>query len=78
MNKQEKEYYATKDVIEVYPMTNWGGIEILDVINDHIVYRFNFGEPKEPHKAKIKYGVRHNTFRTCAGYSIKLCECMYC
>lgn len=79
MTRQEKEYYTTKDVIATYTLSNWGGIEILDIlygINDYVVYRYNFGEPQEVHKAKINYGVNHSSFRTFAGYSIRLDECM--
>lgn len=79
MTKQEKEQYKDKRVIAVYPMSNWGGIEILDIlygIEDYVIYRFNFGEPQEVHKAKIRYGVNHSSFKTCAGYSVRFDECL--
>ena len=79
MTKEEKKAYEEKQPVAVYPMCNWGGIEILDIlygIEDYVVYRFNFGEPQEPHKAKIRYGVNHSSFRTPAGYSVRLDECM--
>lgn len=79
MTKKEKQEYENKRPVGVYPMTNWGGIEILDIlygIEDYVVYRFNFGEPQELHRAKIRYGVNHSSFRTSAGYSIRLDECM--
>jgi hypothetical protein len=79
MNKQEKMEYKDKQPVAVYPMSNWGGIEILDIlygIDDSVVYRFNFGEPQEVHRAKINYGVNHSSFRTTAGYSVRLDECM--
>lgn len=79
MNKTEKKAYESKQPVAVYPMSNWGGIEILDIlygIEDYVVYRFNFGEPQELHRAKINYGVNHSSFRTSAGYSIRLDECM--
>lgn len=75
MNKAEKKAYESKEPVAVYPMSNWGGIEILDIlygIEDYVVYRFNFGKPQELHKAKIRYGVNHISFRTSAGYSIRL------
>lgn len=78
MNKEEKKAYESKEPVAVYPMTNWGGIEILDIlygIEDYVVYRFNFGEPQELHKAKIRYGVNHSSFRTPAGYSVRLDDC---
>lgn len=79
MTKQEKKEYENKRPIGVYCLSNWGGIEILDIlygIDDYVVYRFNFGEPQELHRAKINYGVNHSSFRTSAGYSIRLDECM--
>lgn len=77
MTKKEQEMYLEKKPIAVYPMTNWGGIEIMDIlygIDDKVVYRFNFGEPQECHVAKVTGS--HNRFRTTAGYSIRLDECM--
>lgn len=77
MTKQEQAKYLEKKPIAVYPMSNRGGIEIMDIIHgidDKVVYRFNFGEPKECHVAKIRGS--HNRFKTTAGYSIRLDECM--
>lgn len=79
MTKEEKLMYAEKKPIATYCMSNWGGIEILDIlygIDDAVVYRWNFGTPSEVHKAKIRYGVNHSSFKTSAGYSIRLEECM--
>ena len=78
MTKEEKRAYEGKRPIATYLMNNWGGIEIMDIlygIDDYVVYRFNFGEPQELHTAKIRYGVNHSSFRTSAGYSIRLDEC---
>lgn len=74
MTKQEQATYLEKKPIAVYPMTNWGGIEIMDTIDDKVVWRFNFGEPDKCHVAKIRGS--HNSFKTTAGYSIRLDECM--
>lgn len=81
MTRTEQEIYkGVKDVIAVYPMSNWGGIEIVAIDyepdGEYVIYRFNFGEPKEVHRAKIRYGAKHDSFKTCAGYSIRLDECM--
>ena len=60
MTKEEMEKYADKKPIAVYPMSNWGGIEILDIehgIDDYAICRYNFGEPeKKIHRIKIKSG----------------------
>ena len=78
MTKKEKKVYEGKRPIAVYGLSNWGGIEILDIIHsidDYVVYRFNFGEPQELRTAKVRYGANHSSFRTSAGYSIRLDEC---
>lgn len=80
MTKQEKEIYRHKKPIAVYCMSNWGGVEILDIlygIDDYVVARFNFGEPQEPHRVKIRYGVKTDTFRI-GRTTIHLDECMRC
>lgn len=79
MNKKDQMKYKDKRPVGVYSMSNFGGIEIMDIlygIDDSVVYRFNFGEPQEVHRAKINYGVNHSSFRTTAGYSVRLDECM--
>lgn len=79
MTKKEKKEYENKQPIATYCMSNFGGIEIMDIlygIDDYVVYRWNFGTPSELHTAKIRYGVNHSSFRTSAGYSIRLDECM--
>ena len=76
MTKQEQEMYLNKKAIAVFPMTNHGGIEILDVLDDHVIYRFNFGTPDKAHRSKIRYGASVESFRTYAGYSIRLNDCM--
>lgn len=62
MTKQEMEQYRDKKPIAVYPMSNWGGIEILDIeygIDDYVICRYNFGEPEDRlHRVKINYGAR--------------------
>lgn len=79
MTKREKKEYENKRPVGVYCMSNFGGIEIMDIlygIDDYVVYRWNFGTPTELHSAKIRHGVNHSSFRTSAGYSIRLDECM--
>ena len=76
MTKQEKEMYLNKKAIAVYPMTNHGGIEVLDVSDEYVIYRFNFSTPEEAHRSKIRYGANVESFKTYAGYSIRLNDCM--
>ena len=79
MTKHEQKAYLSKKAIAVFPMTNWGSIEIMDVIygiDDKVVYRFNFGEPQKCHMAKIRYGINVSSFKTYAGYSIRLNDCI--
>lgn len=77
MSKAEQDMYLAKRPIAVFPMTNWGGIEILAIDEETVVYRWAFGNKlSEAHKSKIRYGANHNSFKTSAGYSIRLDECM--
>ena len=41
-------------VIGVYTISNFGGIEILE-INDNVKWRYNFGEPQETQESDIEY-----------------------
>ncbi len=76
MSKAEQDRYLTKKAIAVFPMTNTGGIEILDIDEERVVYRFNSGSKlSEAHKSKIIYGKR-DRFKTYAGYSVHLDECV--
>lgn len=77
MSKAEQDMYLAKSAIAVYPMTNHGGIEILEIDEETVVYRWSFGDKlSEAHKAKIRYGKNHSSFKTSAGYSIRLDECV--
>lgn len=78
MTREEKKAYENKRPIAVYPMTNWGGLEILDIIygiEDYVIARYNYGEPQELHRVKINYGVNHLSFRI-GRYTFRLDECM--
>lgn len=77
--KEVIEHYNERGPVATYCLSNCGGIEIMDIlygIDDYVVYRWNFGTPTELHTAKIRYGANHSSFRTSAGYSIRLDECM--
>ena len=76
MTKHEQEMYTNRKAIAVFPLTNWGGIEILDILDDYVVYRFNFGTPDKAHMSKIRYGANVTSFRTYLGYRINLDDCM--
>ena len=75
MTKAEQLRYANAPAIAVYGLTNHGGIEIVDFIEDAVIYRYNFGTPQEVHRAKLYLGVKECSFRTIAGYSIRLDDC---
>lgn len=79
MTKAEMEKYKDKKPIAVYPMSNWGGIEILDIeygIDDYVICRFNFGEPEDKlHRVKVTYGARSTTIYV-DGTRIRLGDCM--
>lgn len=46
-------------VIGVYPLSNFGGIEILEINDDRIKWRYNFGEPQEPQESDIEYCIEN-------------------
>ena len=80
MTKAEMKEYVGKQPVAVYPMSNWGGLEILDIIygvDDYAVARYNFGEPESNlHKVKINYDASGNPFVVIDGNRIRLDECM--
>lgn len=47
----KKEY----TVIGVYPISNFGGIEVLGINGDAVEWRYNFGEPQETQETAIEY-----------------------
>lgn len=63
MNKQDIKRYEDKRPIAVFPMSNWGGVEILDIehgIDDYAICRY-YG--KSYHRVRIRYGVHETSFR---------------
>ena len=46
-------------VIGVYPLSNFGGIEILSIDGDTVKWRYNFGQPEETNESKIFYCVEN-------------------
>ena len=80
MTKQEMEKYKDKKPIAVYPMSNWGGVEILDIeygIDDYVIWRYNCGEPEKIlHKAKIKDSGRGYQYIQLNEFRVRLDECM--
>lgn len=78
MTKEEKKAYENKRPIAVFCDSNWGGLEILDIlygIEDYVVARYNYGEPQELHRVKIRYGVNHISFKI-GRRTFRLDECM--
>ncbi len=83
MTKTEREgmndYYKGRKPLAVYPMSNWGGVEVLDIIygiDDYAVVRYNFGDVEEKvHKLKIRYDSGSPYVRL-DGNRIRFDECM--
>lgn len=75
MTKQEMEQYKDKKPVAVYPMGNWGGLEIFDINEDYVVCRYNYGEPDKLHKVKIHYDENKAYFRL-DSLIINLKDCM--
>ena len=66
MTKKEQEKYKNARPMGVICLSNWGGIEILDIehgIDDHVIWRENYGEPKKAHRSKIDYKPERPCFR---------------
>lgn len=80
MTKEEMEYYRDKKPIASYPISNWGGIEILDILNgidDYVVCRYNFGEPEEKlHRLKLQYSKTGAPFVYLEGTYVRLDKCI--
>lgn len=80
MTKQEMNQYKDREPIAVYPMSNWGGVEILDIlygIDDYVVCRYNFGEPeKKLHRVKIQHTKGGIPFIYVDGGYVRLDECL--
>ena len=51
----EKEYA----VIGVYTISNFGGIEILAIEGDMVIWRYNFGKPEEINESDIFYCIEN-------------------
>ena len=75
MTKIEKASYINKPAIATYHLSNFGGIEILDIlhgIDDYVVARY-YGN--SIHCVKIRYGVNHSSFRI-GRITIRLEDCL--
>jgi hypothetical protein len=75
MTKQEIAQYQDKKPIAVYPMGSWGGIEILDIINgidDYVIWRYNYGSPDKLHKAKVLINDVGHQYIRISGSRVKL------
>ena len=80
MTRRDMEQYKDKTPIAVFPMSNWGGVEILGIeydIDDYVVCRYNFGEPEEKlHRLMIRTDNDGQTFFVLDSRTIYLDECM--
>ena len=55
-------------VIGVYPLSNFGGIEILSIEGDTVKWRYNFGEPEETNESEIFYCVENEEGEEVEGF----------
>ena len=55
--KERRAFIMKEKVIGVYPLSNFGGIEILAIDGDTVKWRYNFGEPEETNESEIFYCV---------------------
>jgi hypothetical protein len=76
MNKAEKELYRDKTPIGVYPLSNWGGFAILDIIygiDDYVVVQYY---DISIHRVKIMYTASGRSYFRVGRYRIYLDEVM--
>ena len=76
MTQEEKLEYSKKKAIAVYPMCNWGGLEILDILYDidtYVVCRY-FG--LDYHKLKVNYNKDGSAYFRLGTWRIRLDECV--
>lgn len=79
MTKQERAKYLDKKPVAVYPMNNYGGLEILDIENgyyDYAIVRYNFGIPEKLHKVRVRISGRKRSFFIIYSTRIYLDECI--
>ena len=57
-----------EQVIGVYPLSNFGGIEILAIEGDTVKWRYNFGEPEEIKESKIFYCIENEEGEEVGGF----------
>lgn len=53
MKMTMRQKYTGSKPVGVIPLSNWGGLEILDIesgCTDKVVAAFNFGEREQPHR----------------------------
>ena len=79
MTRPEKELYKDVKPVAVYPISSWGGIEILAIehgYDDYVVYRENYGEPDESiHRVKIRTAASNRSFFIYNSTRIYLDQC---
>lgn len=76
--KEVLEHYEEKGPIATFCDSNWGGVEIFDILygtNDYVVARYNYGEPQQMRCVKIRHGVNHSSFRL-GRRTYRLDECL--
>ena len=69
----------TENIIAVYPLSNWGGVEIMEIengINDLVVWRYNFGSAGKAHKTKVDYTTAGRAFFRTKHFRVYLDQCM--
>lgn len=64
MNQPLYKQYENTKPIGVYPMGNWGGLEILDIIDggDRVVAAWNFGTRSKIKRYRIQYAPSGRSF----------------
>jgi hypothetical protein len=51
-----------KKSIASKPCSNWGGIEIMDINDDRVIVRDNYGKPTKAHHSKVRYNANGDPY----------------
>ena len=66
--KERRVFIMKEKVIGVYPISNFGGIEILAIEGDTVKWRYNFGEPEGTNESEIFYCVENEEGEEVEGF----------
>lgn len=75
MNQPLYKQYENTKPIGVYPMSNWGGLEVLDIVDggDAVITAWNFGTRYNIRRNRIHYTQSGKPYIRKGGYRFATC-----